>query len=156
MLAPGGKLGLIWNTRDTSVSWLAALEQLISAYYSPDVPRQQTMEWQRVFTQATDLFGPLGHTALHSEHLLTPSEIAARVLSISAFNVLPSAEKETARQRVLALLLAASHGAKPDVVEAAGVAGAGTGVETGAGTGAESAGLMAMPHVTDIYWTTRL
>ena len=40
VLKPGGRLGLIWNVRDTSVAWMAAVSALL-APYERDVPRRR-------------------------------------------------------------------------------------------------------------------
>jgi hypothetical protein len=39
----------VWNTRDLTVEWQRALEDLYVSLYTPDVPRQQTGAWRALF-----------------------------------------------------------------------------------------------------------
>src|SRR5947207_12290 len=56
VLKPGGLLGLIWNVRDESVRWVAALTGIFDRYEG-DAPRYRTQAWRRLFP--ADGFGPL-------------------------------------------------------------------------------------------------
>jgi hypothetical protein len=42
---------VLWNTRDTSVPWIKALDDIYDEYYAaqPDVPRQHTGNWRLPF-----------------------------------------------------------------------------------------------------------
>ena len=51
VLRPGGSLGLIWNVRDESVPWIAALTALM-APYEKDTPRYTSGEWKDLFPAA--------------------------------------------------------------------------------------------------------
>ena len=45
VLAPGGRLGLIWNVRDRRTPWVAAFDALVDAV-DPDRPDHQTGRWR--------------------------------------------------------------------------------------------------------------
>lgn len=51
VLCRGGVLAVLWNTRDTSVPWIKALDDIYDEYYAaqPDVPRQHTGNWRLPF-----------------------------------------------------------------------------------------------------------
>jgi ubiquinone/menaquinone biosynthesis C-methylase UbiE len=57
VLKVGGKLGLVWNVRDESVDWVAAITRII-APYEGDTPRFHTGEWRRLFP--SERFSQLG------------------------------------------------------------------------------------------------
>jgi SAM-dependent methyltransferase len=48
VLKPGGVLGLVWNVRDESVDWVAALTAVIDRYQG-DAPRYASGAWRKVF-----------------------------------------------------------------------------------------------------------
>ncbi|CAM9597225.1 unnamed protein product [Choristocarpus tenellus] len=84
VLLPGGLLALIWNTRDVSVPWVRALDDIIDPFYGPSVPRQQSGRWRDAFvgmegggvgtrekrSSTSSLFGPL--TERHFRHSQQP------------------------------------------------------------------------------------
>jgi SAM-dependent methyltransferase len=105
-----GALALIWNTRDTTVDWVAALEGEINKYYGPDVPRQQTKQWIQAFyhDSAKNLFNlPLSEAHYSNEVVQQGSIdiILARVLSISVIGQLPQQEQDEIAERVRNLVL---------------------------------------------------
>jgi SAM-dependent methyltransferase len=102
VLAPGGKLGLIWNVRDESVAWVARLTGLIDRYEG-DVPRYRTGAWRSAFN-ATALFTPLASVAFDHVHRGARDMVLDRVLSISFIAALSSEEKNEIRTDVLNLL----------------------------------------------------
>ena len=81
VLRPGGSLGLIWNVRDESSDWAAAMTAIM-APYEGNTPRYCSGEWRRVFPAAG--FGPLREKYFPHVHT-GPSEqvIMDRVLSVS-------------------------------------------------------------------------
>jgi len=51
VLVPNGRLGLIWATRDASLSWLQEIEDIIAPYYLEiGESRQQYGTWKKYFT----------------------------------------------------------------------------------------------------------
>lgn len=97
VLRPDGMLGLIWNVRDESLDWVAAITRLISPYEG-DAPRYHTGRWRTAFDQAD--FGPLEETVFEHAHIGTPEQVIVdRFLSVSFIAALPTAEQaEVARQ----------------------------------------------------------
>lgn len=65
VLKPNGKLGLIWNSRDDSVDWVARMVQLINTYEN-DTPRHQSGEWKKVLEDS--IFRLKDQTIFHHEH----------------------------------------------------------------------------------------
>jgi SAM-dependent methyltransferase len=81
VLRPGGSLGLIWNVRDESVAWAAAMTQLMIPYEG-DTPRYRSGEWRRLFPAKG--FGPLRERGFPHGHTGSPEQVILdRVLSVS-------------------------------------------------------------------------
>ncbi|CAM9141324.1 unnamed protein product [Phaeothamnion confervicola] len=144
VLRPGGVLALLWNTRDESVPWVAALEkEVIGPAYGtwPSVPRQQTGAWRLPLAAASGtLFGPLEERRFQNEpdtlHLLSANELLNRVLSLSVVAA-GGPDARTAAARGVQRLLA-TH---PDL-------------RGGSGDGGD--GKVELPHVAEVYWCVRL
>jgi SAM-dependent methyltransferase len=102
VLRPGGGLGLVWNVRDTSVSWVARLTEIIEPHRG-DAPAYRTGAWREAF-ERTDLFGPLGHAEMRHVHHLIPDGVVARIASISFIAELPQADREGVLAEVRELL----------------------------------------------------
>ncbi|MDR3673597.1 MAG: methyltransferase domain-containing protein [Holophaga sp.] len=99
VLAPNGRLGLVWNVRDESVDWVAAMTAIISPFEG-GTPRYHLGQWRLPFTG--QLFTPLEETCLPHQHVGTPQEVIVdRTLSVSFIASLP----DPARARVGAQLL---------------------------------------------------
>src|SRR5262245_55839287 len=60
VLRPGGYLGLIWNVRDESVEWAAAMTSIMAGYEG-DAPRYRSGAWRK-------LFPARGFGALREQH----------------------------------------------------------------------------------------
>ncbi len=91
VLRPGGMLGLIWNVRDISVPWVAALSAITDRYEDAE-PRQRTGEWRHPFPAPG--FSPLHETRISYEHHGTPEDvIVGRTLSTSFIAALPDATR---------------------------------------------------------------
>jgi SAM-dependent methyltransferase len=87
VLKPGGRLGLIWNVRDESVDWCAAMTAIM-APYEGDAPRYRSGEWRKVFPAPG--FGPLREERFRNGHTGDPEQvIVERVLSTSFIAALP-------------------------------------------------------------------
>jgi SAM-dependent methyltransferase len=125
VLRPGGGLGLVWNVRDTSVSWVARLTAIIEPHRG-DAPAYRSGAWREAF-ERTELFGPLREAETRFVHSLTPDGVVARVASVSFIAALPRADREGVLAEVRTLL----------------------------GTDAVTLGReIALPYRTDVYWTT--
>jgi SAM-dependent methyltransferase len=95
VLRDGGGLGLIWNTRDTSVPWVAALEDILTPFIG-DAPRERTKDWEAPFT-ATGLFTPLEEREFAHAQTLHTEGLVDRISSASFIAIQP----DDVRARVL-------------------------------------------------------
>lgn len=102
VLAPGGELLLVWNVRDESVDWVAALTEIMTPYEG-DTPRFHSGAWRRVFP--AEGFGPLAETAFDYVHAGPAEQVVVdRVLSVSFIAALPDAERARVTERLRALV----------------------------------------------------
>jgi SAM-dependent methyltransferase len=127
VLAPGGRLGLIWNVRDRRTAWVEAFDALVDAV-DPDRPDHETGRWRLSFDR-TALFGPLEERDVEHAQTLTPAEIADRAATVSSIASLGDAERERVLDRFREL--AATH---PDL----------RGRDT-----------VTLPYRTKVYWTEK-
>jgi SAM-dependent methyltransferase len=127
VLAPGGRVGLVWNVRDRSEPWVDEFDRLLDAV-DPDRPDHQTGKWRAAF-ERTSLFGPLQQRDVPHSQTLTPHELRERAASASSIASLPDAERERVLDRFSEL--AATH---PDIRRR----------ET-----------VTLPYLTKVYWTER-
>jgi SAM-dependent methyltransferase len=98
-LKPGGAFGLIWNLRDDSVPWVAALT-LIMKPFEGDAPRFHSQKWRDVFP--AEGFTPLREKHFANRHTGSPEKVIIdRILSVSFMAALPLEQKEqvTAQMR---------------------------------------------------------
>jgi SAM-dependent methyltransferase len=104
VLKLGGALGLIWNVRDESVAWVAALTRIM-APYEAGTPRYHTKEWRRLFP--AEGFGPLRERHFPNAHT-GPAEqvILDRILSVSFIAALPPAGQNGVAAQIQALIAA--------------------------------------------------
>lgn len=104
VLKPGGTLGLIWNVRDESVDWVAAL-QAIMAPYEGGVPRFRDRAWSALFP--ADGFGALEERRFPHGHGGDPERVIVdRTLSVSFIAALAPDERDRLANRVRALIAA--------------------------------------------------
>lgn len=102
VLKPKGKLGLIWNVRDESVSWVRELSQIIDPYEG-STPRYTSMIWKEAFDD-TPYFSPLRHSVFTYTHISTIETILDRVNSISFISALPEQDKKYVATQVKKLI----------------------------------------------------
>jgi SAM-dependent methyltransferase len=97
VLTPGGRLGLVWNVRDESVDWVAAITRIITPYEG-DTPRFHTGQWRDAFDGSG--FSAPELTCFEHTHLgSAETVIMDRFLSVSFIASLPPADKaEVTRQ----------------------------------------------------------
>jgi len=87
VVKPGGHLGLIWNVRNESVDWCAAMTAIMESYEG-DAPRYSSDEWRKLFP--AEGFGPLSEQRFRNGHTGHPEQvIVERVLSTSFIAALP-------------------------------------------------------------------
>ncbi len=105
-LRPGGQLGLVWNVRDESVEWIAAITAIL-APYEADAPRFASERWREVFarTGSRELFSELRPATWRYEAVGPPQRvIVERFLSVSFIAALPAEEQASVRQRLRDLI----------------------------------------------------
>src|SRR5918996_3692856 len=88
LLKPNGRLGLLWNGRDESVSWVRSLTEIITPY-ERTAPREKTHAWRRAFS-GTDLFGRLNALRFPHAQRLDRDGLVERFASVSFIASLPS------------------------------------------------------------------
>jgi SAM-dependent methyltransferase len=81
VLEPGGTLCLIWNVRDSSVDWIAALNVIIHRY-SGHTPRYKSGEWKEAFEEFRG-FSPLAKERCSFAQQAAPELIEKRIASTS-------------------------------------------------------------------------
>jgi SAM-dependent methyltransferase len=105
VLRPGGRLGLIWNVRDESVDWVAAITKIITPYEG-NAPRFHKGDWRKPFSGK--YFTPMGKATYRHQHVGTAQEVIVdRCLSISFIAILPPDERSKVADQLNALI--ASH-----------------------------------------------
>ncbi|SEE64720.1 class I SAM-dependent methyltransferase [Pseudomonas migulae] len=114
VLKPGGKLGLVWNLRDTRVSWVPKLDAIVNALEG-DTPRFYTGAWRRAFPHAA--FGPLQEQQFSHEHTGSPEDVIFnRVRSTSFVSALPAVERAKVDEQMRTLIDAVPELRGKDVV----------------------------------------
>jgi SAM-dependent methyltransferase len=102
VLKPGGRLGLVWNVRDTKVSWVPKLDAIVNALEG-DTPRYYTGAWRRAFPHPA--FGPLQAQHFSHGHTGAPEDVIFhRVRSTSFIAALPQAQRAKVDEQVQALI----------------------------------------------------
>lgn len=92
VLRPGGALGLVWNVRDNSVPWVAALTRIMKPFEG-DTPRFHSQKWRALFP--AEGFGPLREKRFPHRHTGDPEQVVVdRILSVSFIAALTPDEQE--------------------------------------------------------------
>ena len=148
VLVPGGGLGMIWNTPDTSVPWVQALEDILQPYSLED-SQPHTDEWQTIFDTTKNyttsktgdpLFQPLETRTFHKvDQNLTYDDVLNHTMALPVVVNQNKTVQETIAQQVRELM----H-------EHPGVCQLGS---LGQPT---QAGRYAMPYVTELHVTRNL
>lgn len=107
VLIPGGRLGLVWNVKDSRVDWVARLEQILKPYQG-HTPQYKTGAWREAFPAQG--FGPLHEVHFTHGHTGPPDVvILERVRSTSFIAALPPETRAKVEDEVRALI-AEVHG----------------------------------------------
>ena len=102
VLRPGGALGLVWNVRDQSVGWVAALDAIMRPYES-DAPRHESGAWRRIFPAPG--FSPLAERRFSFAHEGSPERVIVdRVMSTSFIAAQSETDQDRIRNAVRALI----------------------------------------------------
>lgn len=104
VLKPGGVLGLIWNVRDETVPWVAALSAITDPW-EKGTPRFRTGAWRRAFPAPG--LEAIGERETRHAHVGRAEEvIVARTMSVSFIAALPDAARDEVERRVRELIAA--------------------------------------------------
>jgi ubiquinone/menaquinone biosynthesis C-methylase UbiE len=102
VLKPGGILGLIWNVRDETVDWVAALSRIMVPY-GEGTPRFHEGQWRSLFP--ADGFAELQEAEfehLHRGHF--DSVVVDRIMSVSFIAALPPGQRAEVERRIRRLV----------------------------------------------------
>lgn len=114
VLKPGGRLGLIWNMRDTSIGWVKQLNAIVDRYEG-NTPRYANGDWRKAFPFAG--FGPMQTEHFRYGHTGAPEDVIVnRVRSTSFIAALPKDEEAKVVADVRALIEATPELKGHDVV----------------------------------------
>lgn len=102
VLKPTGQLGLIWNVRDESVDWVAAITEIITPFEG-DTPRFHNGKWREAFTGR--YFSEPQLSCFSYSHNGTAEEvIIKRFMSVSFIAALPAEQKESVARQLRDLI----------------------------------------------------
>ncbi|MGN8140067.1 methyltransferase domain-containing protein [Pseudomonas sp. 22105] len=102
VLKPGGKLGLIWNLRDTRIDWVPKLDAIVNALEG-DTPRFYTGEWRKAFPHPG--FGPLQAQHFQHGHTGSPEDVIFnRVRSTSFIAALSDQQRAKIDEQITQLI----------------------------------------------------
>jgi len=125
---PRGRLGLVWNTLDETVPWVAEYSKIYRQWRTDAVPGHRDGTWRRFFDEVP------GWTPLAGEHVPNPyvtdrEGVLGQALTSSVISTLDSASRTQVRRELEAVLdrHEESRGARIEI-----------------------------PYVTDLYWTARI
>ncbi len=106
VLRRGGRLALLWNQRDDTEPWVAALSAIVNRHEG-DAPRYRSGAWREAFDASRDLFRPVEEAHFPHVHRVPPDGVVGRVASVSFVAALDAPAREAVLEEVRALL--ASH-----------------------------------------------
>jgi ubiquinone/menaquinone biosynthesis C-methylase UbiE len=102
VLKPGGILGLIWNVRDETVDWVAALSR-ITVPYEEGTPRFHEGQWRSLFP--AEGFAELRERSFEHVHRGNfKTVVVDRILSVSFIAALPPSEREAVERQIRRLV----------------------------------------------------
>jgi SAM-dependent methyltransferase len=123
-----GRLGLVWNTLDETVPWVAEYSKIYRQWRTESVPGHRDGRWRRFFDELP------GWSPLRAEHVPNPyvtdrEGVLGQALTSSVISTLDAASRAQVRHELEAVL--DRH--------------------------KESCGdRIEIPYVTDLYWTARI
>ncbi len=122
-----GRLGLVWNTLDETVPWVAEYSKIYRQWRTDAVPGHRDGTWHRFFDEVP------GWTPLVGEHVANPyvtdrEGVLGQALTSSVISTLDSGSRAQVR-RELEAVLDRHDESRGDRIE--------------------------IPYVTDLYWTAR-
>src|SRR5205823_2135086 len=107
VLRPQGRLGVVWNVRDSRVDWVRRVTEIIDRYENDKhVPRYRDHEWLKAFEE-TNVFRLVAENEFLHNQEMTPEGLVDRVASTSIIASLDEAKRRLVLDEVR--LLAESH-----------------------------------------------
>ena len=100
VLAPGGGLALIWNERDESIEWMAALTRAMR--WDLNRPYSHNLDYARVV--AAGPFVDVAHVDFPHRQLLTREQVYRRVLTTSYISIMDEDEQRALLEDVAAVI----------------------------------------------------
>jgi ubiquinone/menaquinone biosynthesis C-methylase UbiE len=98
VLRPGGRLGLVWNVRDRSRPWTAAVHSIVDEVCDATW-RHEMQTWRAAFS-ATTLFGPLEEAEFSYAQELGEAGMIDRIASTSFIALLDEDKRAAVLDRV--------------------------------------------------------
>ena len=124
---PNGRLGLVWNTLDSTVPWVAEYSRIYQAWRTDEVPVHTDGAWRATFE------GRRGWKALNSAHVANPyvtdrEGVLGQALTSSRISTLGDTAREEIRRELVSVLdrYPETRGERIEI-----------------------------PYVTDVYWTAK-
>jgi len=102
VLRPGGRLGLVWNARDRSVTWVNETAAIVD-HYGDAIRRHESGAWRTAFTGLSG-FSTLEEAEFGNEQEVSADQLLDRVASTSFIATLPDAERAAVLERVRAVI----------------------------------------------------
>jgi SAM-dependent methyltransferase len=124
---PYGRLGLVWNTLDVSVPWVAEYSRIYQAWRTDELPVHTDGAWRATF-EGRDGWKPLNSAYVANPYVTDREGVLGQALTSSRISTLAGAEREEIRRELLTVL-----DRHPET--------RGSRIE--------------IPYVTDVYWTAK-
>lgn len=115
MLKAGGRLGLIWNKRDTSADWVKDVWALVDRKEG-DLPRHRAGVWKNAFAEFTG-FRPLEEKSFAHLQLVDFSTLKDRIASTSFIANMEEADRSRLLLKVRDVLQRHPDTRGKDVIE---------------------------------------
>ncbi|MBV8950478.1 MAG: methyltransferase domain-containing protein [Actinobacteria bacterium] len=103
VLRPGGRVGLVWNARDRSVSWVDALWSVMDRV-EKRAPWRDHDEWRESAFVDNEWFGPLHEATFRHEQRLTIDGVVDRFRSVSHVAAMAPAARDKVLDEIRSLL----------------------------------------------------
>jgi SAM-dependent methyltransferase len=123
----GGRLGLVWNTLDETVPWVAAYSRVYQEWRTEQLPAHTSGSWRRIF-DALDGWAPLREEHVDNPYVTDREGVLGQALTSSRISTLDAGDRAQVVRELEAVLdrFPESRGARIEI-----------------------------PYVTDVYWTAR-
>jgi len=103
VLRQGGRVGMLWNTRDRSVEWVDQVWAIMDDV-EKGAPWREHRNWRESVFGEPPQFGPPQTATFHHEHATTPHGVVERIRGVSHVAALEADEQESVLAEVAELL----------------------------------------------------